>query len=108
MGLKGVVNRVLRRVEVVDMDEVNEHAGEKVSTVGEDDLTARLDWQILVLLDRVCKYIHHANTVEEAYHNLETSWVEGYADGIILELLVDLQLKAQRWAVAPNLDGPVG
>ena len=107
VGLESVVDWILSCVEVVDVDEVDEHAGEKVSTVGEDDFTARLDWQILVLLDRVCEYIHHTNTVEEAYHNLETSWVEGYADGIILELLVDLQLETQRWAVAPNLDGSV-
>ena len=108
MGLKGVVDWILRCVEVVDVDEVDEHAGEKVAAVGEDYLTARLDWQILVLLDRVCEYVHHANAIKEAHHDLEASWMEGDADGIILELLVDLQLKAQRWAIAPNLDGPVG
>ena len=90
MGLESVVYRVLRRVEVVDVDEVDEHAGEEVAAVGEDDLTARLDWQILVLLDRVCKDVHHANTVEEAHNDLEASRVEGDADGIVLELLIDL------------------
>lgn len=104
MSLEGVVYWILRSVEVVDMNEVHEHAGEKVTTIGEDNLTALLDWQILVLLDRVCKDIHHSNPIKEANNNLETCRVERNAHGIILELLVDLEFESKRWTIAPNLD----
>ena len=104
MRLEGVIDRVLRRVEVVDVDEVDEHASEKVTSVGEHDLTALLDWQVLVLLDCVRKHVHHSNAIEESNDNLKTCRVEGHTLCLILELLVDLELEAKRRAITPDLD----
>ena len=108
MRLEGVIYRVLSRVEIVDVDEVDEHAGEKVATVGENNLSTLFDRQVLVLLNCICKHVHHSNSIEEANDNLETCRMEGYAHGIILELLVDLQFEAKRGAITPNLNSPVG
>ena len=95
MRLEGVMDRVLCREKAVDVNEVDEHAGKEVATVGEHDLTAQLNWQVLILLDRVSKHVHHPDSVEETHDNLEASWVEGHTHGIILELLVDLQLESE-------------
>ena len=92
MSLEGVVGRILSRVEVVDVNEVDEHAGEKVATVGEHDFTALLNWQVLILLDLVRKHVHHPDSIKETHYNLEASWVESHALCSILELLVYLQL----------------
>ena len=102
-----IVRRALACVEVVHDDSSDLHACEQVSTVGEHDLTARLDADVLVLLDGVLKDVHHANSIVEADHNLEASWMEGYTVGTLLELLIDLQLEAVRGTVAPNLHGLV-
>ena len=65
-----------------------------MATVAEYDLTALLDVQVLVLLDRVSKHVHHANLVVEADHDLEASRVESDTDRIILESLVYLKFKS--------------
>ena len=103
MGLKHVLGRVLRRVEVVDVDKVDEHASKKMAAVGEDNLTTCLDGYILILLNSIGEDIHHPDTIEEADNDLEACWMEGDTHGIILELLIDLQFEAKRWAVTPDL-----
>ena len=102
-----IVRGALAGVEVVHDDSSDLHACEQVSTIGEDNLTARLDADVFVLLDGVLKDVHHAHTIVKTDHNLEASWVEGYTVGTFLELLVDLQLEAVRRTVAPNLHGLV-
>ena len=66
-----------------------------------------LDADVLVLVDCVGEDIHHSDAVKETNNDLETSWVEGNAHGIVLELLIDLKVEAERRAVAPDLDGAV-
>ena len=107
MRFEGIIDWVLRRIEVVDVDEVDEHAREKVTSVREHNFTTLLDWQVLVLLDCVRENVHHSNPIEESNDNLETCRVEGHALSLILELLIDLELEAKRRAVAPNLDSLV-
>jgi len=107
MGLESVVDWVLSSVEVVHMDKVDIHASEEVTSVTEDNLSALFDDDILVLLNRVSKHIHHPDSVVETNYNLETSWMEGHTNGIVLELLIDLELKAHRRAVGPNFDSLV-
>jgi len=107
MSLEGVVDWVLSRVEVVDVNEVDKHAGEKVATVGEDDFTALLNWQVLILLDLVRKHVHHPDSIKKSYNDLKTSWVESHALCTFPELLVDLQLESKRRAITPNFDCPV-
>ena len=102
-----IVWGALACVEVVHDDSSNLHACKQVTTIGEDDLTARLDANVFVLLDGVLEHVHHAHTIVEADHNLEASWVEGHTVGTFLELLVDLQLETIRGTVAPNLHGLV-
>ena len=51
MGLKDVLGGVLCRVELVDVDEGGELAGEKMATIREYNLTALLDRQVFVLLN---------------------------------------------------------
>ena len=102
-----IVRGALAGVEVVHDDSSDLHACEQVSTIGEDNLTAGFDADVFVLLDGVLKDVHHANSIVEADNNLEASWVEGYTVGTFLELLVDLQLEAVRWTVAPNLNSLV-
>jgi len=46
-------------------------------------------------VNSVRKDIHHPDAVEESNHDLESGWVESHTEGIVLELLVDLQLKAE-------------
>ena len=104
MRFEGIIDWVLRRVEIVDVDEVDEHAREKVTSVSEHDLTTLLDRQVLVLLDCVRENVHHSNSIEEPNDNLETCWMEGHTLCLILEHLVDLELEAKRGAVTPNLD----
>ena len=65
-------------VEVVDMDEVHEHASKEMTAVREYYLTALLDLEIFVLYDFSLEDIHHANAVKESNHDLETSWMERY------------------------------
>lgn len=108
MSLESIVDRVLRRVEVVDVDEVDKHAGEEMSTVGENNLTTSFNWQVFILLNVVSKDIHHPDSIEEANDNLKASRVECYAHRVILERLIDLKFEAKRWAVAPDLDSPIG
>ena len=79
MRFEGIIDWVLRRVEIVDVDEVDEHAREKVTSVREHDLTTMLDWQVLVLLDCVRKNVHHSDSIEESNENLKARWVEGHA-----------------------------
>ena len=104
MRFEGIIDRVLCRVEIVDMDEVDKHAREKVTSVSEYYLTTLLDWQVLVLLDCIRENVHHSNSIEKSNDNLETCWVEGHALCLILELLVDLKLEAKRGTITPNLD----
>ena len=104
MSLKGVIDRILRSVEVVDVNEIDLHASEKVTAIREDNFTTLLNWQVLVLLDRVCKDIHHSDPVEETNNNLETCRMERYAHGIFLELLIYLKLESQRRTITPDLD----
>ena len=78
MRFEGIIDRVLRRVEVVDVDEVDEHAREKVTPVREHDLTTMLDWQVLVLLDCVRKNVHHSYSIIESNGNLKACRVEGH------------------------------
>ena len=85
-----IVRGALAGVEVVHDDSSDLHACEQVSTIGEDNLTAGFDADVFVLLDGVLEHVHHAHTIVEADHNLETSWVEGHTVGTFLELLVDL------------------
>ena len=108
MRLERVVHRVLRRVEAVDVDEVDEHASKKMATVREHNLSTLLDRQVLVLLNRVGEDVHHPNSIEESNDNLETCRMESHAHGIILELLVNLQFEAERRAVTPYLDSLIG
>ena len=105
MGLESVVDGVLSRVEVVHMDKVDIHTSEEVTSITEDNLSALFDRDVLVLLDRVRKHIHHPDSVVETNYNLEASRVEGHTNGIVLELLVDLELEAHRRAVGPDFDG---
>lgn len=105
MGLESVVDGVLSRVEVVHMDKVDIHTSEEVTSITEDNLSALFDRDVLVLLDRVSKHIHHPDSVVETNYNLEASRVEGHTNGIVLELLVDLELEAHRRAVGPDFDG---
>ena len=107
MSLEGVVDWVLSRVEVVDVNEVDKHACEKVATVGEHDFTALLNWQVLILLDLVRKHVHHPDSIKESHYNLEASWVESHALCAFTELLVDLELESKRRAITPNFDCPV-
>ena len=104
MGLKGHTRRVLGCVEIVHIDEVDRHAGKEMTAVWEDDLVTWFDWQILVLLNRVSKYIHHSHSVVEANDNLESSWMESHTHGIFLELLINLQFETHAWAIWPNFD----
>ena len=104
MRFEGIIDRVLRRVEIVDVDEVDEHASEKVTTIGENNLSTLFDRQVLVLLNCIRKHVHHSNSIEEPNDNLETCWMEGHALCLILEHLVDLELEAKRGAITPNLD----
>ena len=92
MGLEDVVGWVLSGVKVVHVDQVQEHASEKMSTVREDDLIAPLDCDVFVLLDVLVKHVHHPDAIEETDNDLEASRVEGYTHGIFLELLVNLKL----------------
>ena len=85
---------VLSRIEVVYMDEVDIHAGEEVTSITEDNLSALFDRDVLVLLDRVGKHIHHPDSVVETNNNLEACGMESHTNGIVLELLIDLELEA--------------
>ena len=76
-----------------------------MSTIRENDLSALLDGNIFILLNTLVKHVHHSDAVVEADNDLETSWVEGHANRILSEPLVDLKLKAEGWAVAPDFDG---
>lgn len=78
MRFECIINRVLGRVEVEDVDEVDEHACEKVTSVRKHNLTTMLDWQVLILLDCVRKNVHHSNSIIESNDNLKTCRVEGY------------------------------
>ena len=71
MRFEGIIDRVLRRIEVVDVDEVDEHASEKVTSMRKHDLTTMLDWQVLVLLDCVRKNVHHSYSIIESNGNLK-------------------------------------
>ena len=103
-----VVGRALACVEVVHDDRADLHASKQVTTIGENNLTARLDADVLVLLNRVLEHVHHSYSIVETNHDLEASWVEGHTISTLLELLVDLQLKANLRIVAPDLDCLVG
>jgi len=104
MALEDVMGRTLSRVEVVHINHVYEHCGEQMSTIRENDLTALLDYDILILLNVLVEYVHHPDAIEEAHNDLETSWVEGHANRFFLELLIYLKLEAEGWVVAPYFD----
>ena len=108
MSLECVLRWTSGCEEIVNMDEVYKHASKKMATVREYDLTTLLDLDVFVLKNFFLEDIHHANAIEEANDYLESGWMERYGHGIILELLINHQLKAERWAVAPDLDGLVG
>ena len=105
MGLECVVDGVLSRVEVVHVDKVDIHTGEEVTSITEDNLSALFDRDVLILLDRVGKHIHHPDSVVETNYNLEASWMESHTNGIVLELLIDLEFEAHRRAIGPDFDG---
>jgi len=94
VGFENVLRGILCRVELVDVDESGELAGEKVATVGENDLTTLLDRQVFVLLDGVLEDVHHPDSVEETDYDLEASGVESHTEGVISELLINLKFEA--------------
>ena len=108
MSLKCVLWWTSGREEIVNMDEVYKHASEKMATVRENDFATLLDLNVFVLKNFSLEDIHHSDAIKEAHDYLESSWMERYRHGVILELLVNHQLKAERWTVTPDLDGLIG
>ena len=90
-----VVRRALACVEVVHDDRADLHASKQVTTIGENNLTARLDADVLVLLNRVLEHVHHSYSIVETNHDLEASWVEGHTLGLLRERLINLEFKAE-------------
>jgi len=104
VSLENVLRWILSSIEVVYVDEVNEHACKEMTTVRENYFMTTLDGNVLILSDGVREYIHHPDAIEETHNDLETSWVEGHANRFFLELLIYLKLEAEGWVVAPYFD----
>ena len=88
--LEVVVWRVVRRVEVKDLNVLDVLAGKQVATIGENDLSTSLNVQVLVANYLVRKDVHHADLVVEADYDLETGRVECHTAGFFLEHLIYL------------------
>jgi len=88
--LEVIVWRVVRRVEVEDLNVLDVLARKQVATIGENDLSTSFNVQVLVAYDLVRKDVHHADLVVEADYDLETGRVEGHTAGVFPEQLVDL------------------
>lgn len=89
---------VFTRVELVNMDVSLMSTSKEVTTVGELDLSASLDLDLMVHFQTLLEDIHHSDSVSETDDNMESRWVEGNTVGFILESLTDLKL---RWIVVP-------
>ena len=100
--LEVVVWRVVRRVEVKDLNVLDVLAGKQVATIGENDLSTSLNVQVLVANYLVRKDVHHADLVVEADYDLETGRVECHTAGFFLEHLVYLQFEAHGGTIAPD------
>ena len=72
MIFKRVLGRALGRVELVHRYRVLIRACKEVPAVGEADLSAQLDADLLKLLQAPLEHIHHAHLVSETDHDVET------------------------------------
>ena len=108
VALEIIARWVVSGEEVENLDVLNGLACKQVATIGKNDLATRPNVQILVLLDRIGKDVHHSNLVIKAYNNLETSRMEGDTVSGFLEYLVNLELEVHGSAIAPNLYSHVG
>lgn len=72
MVFERVLGRALGRVELVHRYRVLIRACEEVPAVGEADLPAQLDADLLELLQAPLEHVHHAHLVSETHHDVET------------------------------------
>jgi hypothetical protein len=80
-------------------------ACKEVAAVGESDLTAQLDADLLELLEASLENIHHANLVSETYYDMETRGMESKGVCLILENFANLQGLSM---IVPDADCLVG
>ena len=80
-------------VELVDPDRLVVLAGDEVTSVGEDDLTALTDVDVLVRDEVVVQNVHEDHSVAETHHEVEAGRVKGDAVSFFLELLTDFELE---------------
>ena len=82
-------------VELVHPDVFIVLAGEKVASIGEDDFTALLDRQSLVLNKFVVENVHHAHFVAKANDEVSAAWVESKSVSFEVTLHAQLVLKGR-------------
>ena len=104
MGFEDIVGWALSSEEFENMDIGLDLAGEQMTSIWENNLSTVLVWKLFVLLDAILEDIHHPELVEEAQNDLETSWMEGNTEWVILVSLTDLKIESHGRMVAPNLD----
>lgn len=51
--------------------------GKHMTSIGESNLPAPLDWQLFERLQGFWKDIHHSDLISKPNHNMEASGVEG-------------------------------
>lgn len=91
MGCELELSWATSRVEFVDPDLFVVLASEQVTSVGEDNLTALLDWDVaLVRLETLVKDVHHLDLVTQTDHEVQTAWVERDTVGFTLGVVDDL------------------
>lgn len=96
--------RVLRQVELINIDGATVRDREKVTTMGELNLTAQLNLDILERYQILFKQVHHADTLIETDNKVETTGMESHTVGLLLENLIDFQIKASSVGVGPDFD----
>ena len=94
-------------VELVYPDLLVVLAGEEMTTVGEHNLTALLDRQLLVLDKGTVQNVHHANLVAEADHDVESTGVERQRMRLKVALVAEFRLEHVAGSVGPQPDGTI-
>ena len=77
MGGKFECRRDLGSIELVHPDVFVVLAGKEMTTVGEDNLTALLDWDALVCLQSLVQDVEELHLVAQANHQVKAGRMEG-------------------------------
>jgi hypothetical protein len=76
MILEVIFRGAFSSIEFVNRDSMLVGASKEVPTVGESDLTAELDADLLECLECFLEHIHHADFISETNDNVEPRGVE--------------------------------